>query len=368
MSSPTIYHAYLEQLRRWELQMVATREDINVRAKSQDIINALLVRYPKGPPPSNTITSVNARLPPEITDMIIAFVGNDRSTLASCAAVCKAWVSASQFMMFGGAIADGISTYRDLECDLSLNSKGIKTLVELLGSPHCNLSRNMRYLRFYSISGTLRDDALVLRLRKLRNVRRLDFGAIGFRSPLLPAFTSHFARTVHVLRLDYVSCGTELLALIEGFPLLDALCIGYVHIWDYSAASTSTLSLQQRLERVRLPSFRPALRVLQLPACTTSVAILQWVLSHPSPCVTDFRVDLSADGAHVAQVRSFIAALGTSLEHLVVIPPPNEVCDLSLSHNTKLRILDFGGVVHVDDDSPEYIARTSSRSALGCSS
>ena len=68
-------------------------------------------------------------LPPELTDQVISFIGEDKKTQASCSLVCRAWLPRSRSYLFRTIELPNFSVSKFLDFILACKSKGDTSLI-----------------------------------------------------------------------------------------------------------------------------------------------------------------------------------------------------------------------------------------------
>ncbi|KII87906.1 hypothetical protein PLICRDRAFT_699388 [Plicaturopsis crispa FD-325 SS-3] len=303
-----------------------------------------------------------AQLPPELWDAIIGHLGDNRDALAACGAVCKGWLPASRFALFGGGAAyDDNALHTHLETTF-ITRPIVHEFVALLESPNCTLASALRYLRLWNRYPWM--NRYLHKFTAFCNLRRLDLDRTyldGLSPEAWSVLTCNFPNTVRILRLEYIGCASieRLVELVASYRLLEVLCVARTIECPHGSLAT--------FQRPHVATkFRPSLRVLDLPSGESSIAILNWISSKPAPSVTELRISIPEEESYVDSICSFIKLLGPSLERLLVrIGFPSYAAHLEhrldLSLNTNLRVLDLGDVPLADLVSQDYIPLVLSR-------
>ncbi|KII87903.1 hypothetical protein PLICRDRAFT_651517 [Plicaturopsis crispa FD-325 SS-3] len=307
------------------------------------------------------------QLPPELWDAIIGHLGDDRHALGACGAVCKGWLPASRFALFGGGAADDVyASQTFLETTFIMRSI-VHQFVALLDSPNCTLAPALRYLRLWNKDPWM--NRYMHKFTAFSNLQRLDLDRTyldGLSPEAWSVLTCHFPNTVRILRLEYIGCASlqKLVELVASYRLLEVLCVA--RTIECPHGSLGTFQLPHNATE-----FRPSLRTLDLPSEESSIAILNWISSKPAPSVTNFRIYVPEQESYVDSICSFIKLLGLSLERLVLsggfmLFAVRLAHRLDLSLNTNLRVLDLGDVILVDHVSHDYIPIVLSRICSHC--
>ena len=220
---------------------------------------------------------------PEIIDIIIDFLHDDKHTLQTCALVSKSWLPASRYHLTRSITVDSRNacTFRRLLCcrHSTLPSSILHLQVGLsrypFWTPPVNFIPHLRALRSLTLICKLQHNTLP---------RSLD----GFK-------------TITILKLSCISiptCGT-LLRILAATPLLETVTLLDIK-W-------STIG------HVPDPQSFPYLHTLSTH-CETSSHILDWLSKRPLPALIS--VSIRADSG-IARSQ-FLRTLGSSLQHLQV--------------------------------------------------
>src|SRR5262245_41994367 len=106
-------------------------------------------------------------LPPEITDYIQDFLHSDRATLASCALVCRSFLTTSRMHVFS---------------DIEIHNGNCQPFCELVASPHCTITSSVRRLQvveMYNGAGGL-PLSVITHLMALPALHSLSLSFIGW--------------------------------------------------------------------------------------------------------------------------------------------------------------------------------------------
>jgi hypothetical protein len=220
---------------------------------------------------------------PEIIDIIIDFLHDDKHTLRTCALVSKSWLPASRYHLSHSITVDlhNASTFRRLLCcrHSTLPSSIIHLQVGLSTHPFWTPPVN-----FIPHLHALRSLTLICKLQHNTLPRSLD----GFK-------------TITVLKLSCIripTCGT-LLRILAATPLLETVTL---------------LDINWRTIG-HVPDPRSFLYLHTLSThCEASSHILDWLSKRPLPALISIsiRADSGISGCQ------FLRTLGSSLQHLQV--------------------------------------------------
>jgi hypothetical protein len=145
------------------------------------------------------------RLPPELIDLVIDALHDDRATLKICALVCRSWVYASRHHLFS---------------HLRVSPKGLD-LIALLSSALCTIGPAVRYLIFEYI-----DDLpeIICRLPHVKRLTIMNSTMSEFQDFTSPAVVS-FLRPLESLTFFKVTFDnpTTFLSLLLSFTQLRSL-------------------------------------------------------------------------------------------------------------------------------------------------
>ncbi|KII86603.1 hypothetical protein PLICRDRAFT_260943 [Plicaturopsis crispa FD-325 SS-3] len=307
------------------------------------------------------------RLPPELCDEVIAHLSGDTRALTACATVCKDWVPASRFVLFNNTVD------RDSDPPTRVAVVASKTLLELMGSPHCTLKDiSTLHVRTQPTDsaclGASKSKYMVRRLANFRALRHLYIHGLNFRKVsrnILSNFTTSSMASIRELRIDQVQFTSQdqMLAFIRAYPFLEVLVVDGI-----SNAEEIEDHYQHRPTIKSELNPESSLRTLKLCKIDSYiVSILAWLLATPTPHLR--RVDLNPSASPMAAtvlLCDFIKSLGNNLQHLEFSHLENGILyHLDLSRNTNLRVLDCG-FVHFHPSRTAMFPIMLSRIVLPC--
>jgi hypothetical protein len=177
-------------------------------------------------------------LPPEILDLILDHVRNERTTLKACCVVSKPWIQRTRRHLFA-------------RVEFHAPKSHIKRWKKTFPDPSNSPAHHTRYLFIYGLSVVTAADADVGGwIRTFHNVVHLHlqpFGSEGHQVSLVPFHG--LSPNLRSLHLTFTS--SEVLDLISSFPLLEDLALASLgsgsDAWNTPSTSpklTGTLELR----------------------------------------------------------------------------------------------------------------------------
>lgn len=153
-------------------------------------------------------------IPPEICDRIIDYLHDDRTSLASCALTCHAWLSSARYHQFR---------------ETRIEWKKFHSFLDILSTSPPGLARAIANLEIHSLhpkSTVWRDVDFDAFLANFPRVSTLTLTNLGMDGPVHAAMVKHLKM---VKRLEITYCWFEtcddLVALVASFPALEALAL-----------------------------------------------------------------------------------------------------------------------------------------------
>ncbi|KAF5381661.1 hypothetical protein D9615_005624 [Tricholomella constricta] len=259
-------------------------------------------------------------MPPELIDLIIDHAHADRSLLAACSLVCKAWFPAARYHLFSNT---------------KLNVQNALSFVHLIESTSSTVSPFVRHIDAKdNCEGGRWVDDLFLNLTSLPYITSISLTS-SCDAPLSQITLFTLCSFDRLVELRLAECEfrdfTEVQQLICSFPMLEIL---YLEA-DWPEPRTIDLTDAS-------PS--PYLRELYL-RCEMS-HVLEWFLLQPSVAPVSKLTLHGLDSIDLPVVSRYLRRLGPALTHLI-IPRIGSVVDslsdhLDLSLNACLRYLKLG--------------------------
>ncbi|GLB41259.1 hypothetical protein LshimejAT787_0904740 [Lyophyllum shimeji] len=278
------------------------------------------------------MTSIHS-IPPELIDLIIDHAHADRSLLAACSLVCKAWFPAARHHLFSNA---------------KLNAENASSFVNLINSASSTINPFVRHIdaKDNCESGRWVEDWFA-KLTSLPFVTSICFTSSC--DTVLSQTTLRALRSFdRLVDLRLVGCQfadfIEVQELICSFPVLQSI---YLEAdWPEPFAITPTET-----------SPSPHLRELYL-RCEMS-HILDWFLMQPHVAPVSKVTLHGLDAVELPVVGRYLQALGPVLTHLTIFPSGSVYNSLSDHVNLSLNAcLQYLKLV-IDCDSPDLtMART----------
>jgi hypothetical protein len=252
---------------------------------------------------SITQSSAASRIPQELFDLIFHEIHEsreDRSFLATCSLVCRAWVPGSRFVSFQHRL-------------VVLHPKNIGKFRFLMRSPHATLARYIRHL------------AIRLKIRRLEKnipeMRRLppfpSIETIRLEGPACIDFAKLSPRSLHdkfqtlkylELHSSYFDSFSSVATFLSSFPLLSHLVLNTI-IWSNNDVVSPA------------PGSMSSLRYLSLQYGRL-INWLEWLLSFsPPPMLHTLRLGFTTSLLAIhenggAILNQLIQVLGPSLKHV----------------------------------------------------
>lgn len=248
--------------------------------------------------PGDNTWSINtmARLPLEITDMIVDYLHKDRSSLATCSAVSKTLLPASRYHLFHRVKI--------------LNAR-VATFVDLLKSPLSTINGHIRFVHISGIRLRRFDLDSVRRIFALPAVRTLFLYCVNWesfpeatRSFLLTGLPKIITLKLRLVRFPVFSQFAGLLSACSSLQTLDVADISYVKM------PSSVIPLQSNIHLRRLEIGGPLVGKID-------AQMLRGFLALPNVChLESFKyLDLHRE---IPQVWRFMQRLKPVLKDFVV--------------------------------------------------
>ncbi|TCD63536.1 hypothetical protein EIP91_005306 [Steccherinum ochraceum] len=294
--------------------------------------------------------TVSVSLPPELVDQTIDHLWDDDKTLQACSLTCRAWVPSSRLHLF--------RTIRVRNAD---DCRSLNVLIDtspIIARCIRKLTVSADYRGVGADDRGLEDDAwvnaTVLFLHKLKRVHTLALSRVRWNS-LTPetrhAFTSVF-QTVSTLLLFEVRfyASADVLCFLSTFP---ELCELYFHGVSWAHESHNPLPSQRYLEDGQpKPSGAEQMQLsyLFLDPRSSPTLVTEWLLNHPVEQRLRTIQLCWREMEDVKALGDLLQASGSALERLQIEFPEGlseQVLirnQLSISNNTNLRSLHFGGL------------------------
>jgi hypothetical protein len=249
-----------------------------------------------------------ARFPPELFDIIINFLHEDRKTLAACALVCRSWVPASRYHSFSKITLDPW-TWRN---------------AGLLLSPANTITDAVQHLVLEKV-GCFR--GLLKITSRLPNITRLTLRKSSehsqhFSPSLSQLGLSPFMKNLKSLELVNVCFLTveTLISLLRCCPRLQSLHCNTVRIEHFWPPRPD-----DHLQEAVVPELK-ALSVWQSPWLLDSV-VRYWGCSIPRLAKLDLGVHFHVSRDPLRLTETLLDAAGPSLQDLRLTTLPTDLCE-----------------------------------------
>jgi hypothetical protein len=243
-----------------------------------------------------------AKVPPELVDIIIGLLHDDRATLVASALVCRSWLPASRYHLFS---------------EFAVSWKNISDASELVSSPTCTFASTVKHLKLHSIC--VESSCELPRIvHALSNITQLSLSGCHLSPPQSALIL--LLRNLESLRLQDVSVeqnGGSLFSLISHCPQLQNLACSDISFFPPARAWRSHFSLYPRLDTLQVHAFN---RVFQLG----------WVMACPMSMISRLTaIDLLYTSRNLeehANVAKLLGAAGSTLQILGLSTSYSNVC------------------------------------------
>ncbi|KAK7001707.1 hypothetical protein R3P38DRAFT_3047353 [Favolaschia claudopus] len=225
---------------------------------------------------SSPSSSSSQILPPELWDIILDHLHDERSTLLASSLVCRSWVPTCRLHLFPSLSLSPKHIPRAVSIDALLANphSTIRSAVRALSLPGALSPIQLLHTRNGSILTTFTFAALLPNLaRHLPRVTELALS--DYPWPLLTSL-----KTVERLTLTGVCAGPALLRVVDALPLLAELRLENVTAIPYRGGNCGLN------EKLRLPT---ALQKLSIHG--SSIAFLGWLESRFAPSLIALSID-----------------------------------------------------------------------------
>lgn len=229
---------------------------------------------------------------PELCDMIIDFLHDERATLYSCSLVCRRWLMSSRFHLF--------YTIKIREDDSDIDAA-----LAMLCGPKSTIPPHVRFLWIYTPSSLLASKVL-LKLPLFPGVENLSLYLVTWPSLTLEARDCLLAFSCRLksLRLDFTVFESfdQALELFSSAHSLEFLWLGGMICQTRGTPSAQFCA--------------PSLKRITFHACDYIVPMIDWLqLSQPNPSVHTFMVTLLGV-SDIPTICAYLRTLGPILQHL----------------------------------------------------
>ncbi|EMD38238.1 hypothetical protein CERSUDRAFT_113397 [Gelatoporia subvermispora B] len=300
-------------------------------------------------------------LPPEIVDEAIDHLWDDPVTLKACSLACRSWVPSSRLHLFRT-----VRLRNGTECarfgDLVASTPAIPRCVR-------QFTLSAEYRRVNGQAQPVEDDGwidaaaeLVPKLERVTTLglSRVRWGAL--KPETRTAFQGLF-KGIKTLFLFEVRFDTakDVLSFLSAFPVLTSL---YFHgvSWPDDMLGHATLDDLKKLN-YESEHGRMQLSYLFLDPRSSPTLVTEWLLNHPTEQHLRTIQLCWRELESMKSVGDLLHASGASLESLQVEFPagvPEAVVledQLSLTQNTGLRSLQFGGLTVHSESARTFLAQ-----------
>ncbi|TDL19486.1 hypothetical protein BD410DRAFT_792102 [Rickenella mellea] len=278
---------------------------------------------------------------PELTDVIIDYLHDDRRALGTCGLVCRSWLPSSRFHLF--------STVQIYFFD-------VDTALPIICSPTSTIPPYVRHLELedaglevggYSYPQWLNEG--LLKLPIFGALESLSLAHVAWGSLTVETRSSllNMTRGLKRLELEYMQFGTveQALDFFSSAPSLESLSLGSIQCHAENAPPTKTNKLR--------------LKQVTFGGDSYTLPLIDWLCSQPAPSVETLNLTL-VTMMQIPYISRYLKVLGPTLQHLGVscanLDNHGEVqvafCkEIDLAHNPSLRTITFDGLV-LYADSP----------------
>ncbi|TDL19489.1 hypothetical protein BD410DRAFT_900190 [Rickenella mellea] len=276
---------------------------------------------------------------PELADVIIDYLHDDRPALCSCGLVCRSWLPTSRFHLF--------STVQLCHIDIG-------TGLPLICSPGSTIPP---YVRHLELEEGRRDNprwvkkALLSKsLPKFCALESLVLAHIDWADLMsVPSPRDRlicFSRCLNHLALEYVEFETmnQVLDLFSAAPSLEKLSLASVECEI------------QDVPQIRINPFTP--KEIALAGGSLTIPLIDWLCLQPMPSVQTLNLAF-IDMEQMPAISRYLKILGPKLEHLGLACSNYYQAALSkaidLSHNISLKTISFDGLVlYANSPGPKH--------------
>lgn len=241
---------------------------------------------------------------PEIVDMIIDHLHDDKASLLTCSTVCRTWLPACRFHLFHTVTLNDI-----------LNKSLFGNFCSHLHN-YTQIGPCVRELQVVGISGSPRCISLLdlgSLLAKLPNLHTLKLYSVMWNTSnnlSTECFTSQALRTLHISNTKLPSGVQAVLHIIELFPALEKFYMDYVYLPGQLSEVYGTLS---DLPDSDLPDRR--LRTVSMHASHLARPFLNY-LQVTSSSRTLNTLSISSPPSDIEVLGCFLHDVGPQLRHL----------------------------------------------------
>ena len=298
------------------LELTVTRPSLRSPRPCALTLNPAL---PAPPPPPSPI----ANLPQELHDAIVDHCHADIPSLASCSAVCRAWLPASRYHIFASVL---------------LHPRNVAGFFLLIRSPFCTFRPYLTALAVEQgpiLSGPAASceefwfNYGFMSLAGFPSVRFLHITHLGLldrdiSTRLTASLRTNFSAVTDLgIKAARFSSFSQLASVIAAFPNIERLSLDGLYVKSRS---------------IPQPDATPPLLHLKTLVLTETcvTGILNWLLAQRQlPPITTLHLTWRDSSKQPAVLNDFCTRLGSNLEHLHL----DNVVAIDLSQNMALRSL-----------------------------